>query len=158
MMRKLLLASALAFSSFVYACEDLHINDAFARAVPPGQANSAAFMTLNNHGKHDVRLVSAQSNVSEVTELHTHTEVDGVMQMRQIDEITVPAGGTTELKPGGLHIMLIGLTQPLAEGDQVELTLNFADGSEKQLQVPVQPVMPMMQHGNHQQQQHGHKH
>ena len=145
-MRKLIMVTAIAFSSFVSACEDLHIHDAFARAVPPGQPNSAAFMTLHNHGTKDVRITSASSNVSEVTELHTHTEVDGVMQMRQIDAIEIPAGGMTELKPGGLHVMLIGLTQNLAEGDTVEVTLNFEDGSDRLLEVPVKHVMPMMQH------------
>lgn len=143
-MRKLICASALLFSTLSFACESVHIEEPFARAVPPGQPNSAAFMTLNNHGDQDARIISASSNVSEVTELHTHTEVDGVMQMRQIDAIDIPAGGTTELKPGGLHVMLIGLNQNLAEGDSVELTLSFEDGTEKQLDVPVKHVMPMM--------------
>ncbi|MCD8514256.1 MAG: copper chaperone PCu(A)C [Nitrincola sp.] len=145
-MRKLLLASALVFSSFSFANEAIIIEEPFARAVPPGQPNSAAFMTLKNESSDIVRIISATSNVSEVTELHTHTEVDGVMQMRQIDAIEIPADGMTELKPGGLHVMLIGLTQNLAEGDTVEVTLNFEDGSDRLLEVPVKHVMPMMQH------------
>lgn len=145
-MRKLLLASALVFSSFSFANEAIIIEEPFARAVPPGQPNSAAFMTLKNESSDIVRIISATSNVSEVTELHTHTEVDGVMQMRQIDAIEIPAEGMTELKPGGLHVMLIGLTQNLAEGDTVEVTLNFEDGSNRLLEVPVKHVMPMMQH------------
>lgn len=145
-MRKLLLASALVFSSFSFANEAIIIEEPFARAVPPGQPNSAAFMTLKNESSDIVRIISATSNVSEVTELHTHTEVDGVMQMRQIDAIEIPADGMTQLKPGGLHVMLIGLTQNLAEGDTVEVTLNFEDGSDRLLEVPVKHVMPMMQH------------
>ena len=147
-MRKILLASTLMFSTLSFAHDAITIDEPFARAVPPGQPNSAAFMTLQNSSDETLRILSASSNVSEVTELHTHTEVDGVMQMRQIDAIEIPAGGTTELKPGGLHVMLIGLTQPLAEGDTVEVTLNFEDGSERLLDVPVQRVMPM----NHQHQ------
>lgn len=145
-MRKLFIASALVFSSLTFANESIQIEESFARAVPPGQPNSAAFMTLHNHGKTDLRVISASSNVSNVTELHTHTNVDGVMQMRQIDAIEIPAGGITELKPGGLHVMLIGLTQTLDEGDHVEVTLSFEDGSEKLLEVPVKHVMPMMNH------------
>lgn len=147
-MRKLFLASALVFSSLTLANDAVQIDEPFARAVPPGQPNSAAFMTLHNHGETDARIVSATSNVSNVTELHTHTNVDGVMQMRQINAIEIPAGGVTELKPGGLHVMLIGLTQNLAEGDRVEVTLSFEDGTEKLLEVPVKHVMPMMNHSH----------
>lgn len=143
-MRKLLFVTALVFSSFTLANDAIQIEEPFARAVPPGQPNSAAFMTFHNQGESDASIVFAHSNVSEVTELHTHTDVDGVMQMRQIDAIDIPAGELTELKPGGLHIMLIGLTQNLAEGDHVDLTLTFADGTEKQVMVPVQHVMPVM--------------
>ncbi|WP_151669375.1 copper chaperone PCu(A)C [Nitrincola schmidtii] len=145
-MRKLLLASSLVFSSLAFANDAITIEEPFARAVPPGQPNSAAFMSLHNSSDADVRIISATSNVSNVTELHTHTDVDGVMQMRQIDAIDIPAGGTTELKPGGLHVMLIGLNQNLAEGDSVEVTLNFEDGTERLLEVPVKHVMPMMNH------------
>lgn len=143
-MRRLLLASSLVFSSLAFANDAITVDEPFARAVPPGQPNSAAFMNLHNTSDADVRIISASSNVSNVTELHTHTDVDGVMQMRQIDAIEIPASGSTELKPGGLHVMLIGLNQNLAEGDSVELTLNFEDGTEKQLDVPVKHVMPMM--------------
>jgi copper(I)-binding protein len=142
-MRKLCLASALLFSSFSFAAESIEIHDPYARAVPPGQPNSAAFMQLQNTTQTDLAVIAAQSSVSEVTELHTHTDVDGVMQMRQVDSITVPAGETTELKPGGLHIMLIGLKQPLADGDQIDLTLSFSDGSVTELTLPVRHAMPM---------------
>lgn len=142
-MRKLCLASALLFSSFSFATESIKIHDPYARAVPPGQPNSAAFMQLENTSSIDLALTSALSSVSEVTELHTHTDVDGVMQMRQVESIALPAGETAELKPGGLHIMLIGLKQPLADGDQIDLTLSYSDGSATELTLPVRHVMPM---------------
>lgn len=142
-MRKLCFASALLFSSFSFAAESVSIHDPYARAVPPGQPNSAAFMQLENTTQADLALTAAQSSVSEVAELHTHTDVDGIMQMRQVDSIALPAGETTELKPGGLHIMLIGLKQPLADGDQIDLTLTFSDGSATELTLPVRHVMPM---------------
>ncbi|QEW06075.1 copper chaperone PCu(A)C [Nitrincola iocasae] len=142
-MRKLCLASALLFSSFSFAAESVNIHDPYARAVPPGQPNSAAFMQLENATQTDLAVITAQSSASEVAELHTHTNVDGVMQMRQVDSIALPAGETTELKPGGLHIMLIGLKQPLADGDQIDLTLTFSDGSATEVTVPVRHIMPM---------------
>ncbi|EXJ09838.1 copper chaperone PCu(A)C [Nitrincola nitratireducens] len=153
-MKKLLIACSLFTSASLFACEDLHIVDPYARAMPPGQPNSAAFMTLSNHGKTDVAIVSAQSSVSEVTELHTHTEVDGVMQMRQIAQIDIPAETDVHLEPGGLHVMLIGLKTTLTEGEEIDLTLNLSDGTEKQLSIPVRQVMPMRsaEHG------HGHSH
>ncbi|WP_417581481.1 copper chaperone PCu(A)C [Nitrincola sp.] len=142
-MRKLCFASALLFSSFSFATESVNIHEPYARAVPPGQPNSAAFMQLENTTETDLAVITAQSSVSEVAELHTHTDVDGVMQMRQVESIALPAGETTELKPGGLHIMLIGLKQPLADGDQIDLTLTFSDGSATELTLPVRHVMPM---------------
>lgn len=157
-MRKLFVASALLFSSLTFAGEDVIIENAFARAVPPGQPNSAAFMTLDNHGHHDASLVSASSSVAEVTELHTHTDVDGVMQMRQIDTIEIPAGQQTHLQPGGLHVMLIGLKQNLADGDQIDLTLTFADGSEKALEIPVRHAMPVHSDGHQHSHDHSHSH
>lgn len=113
----------------------------FVRAVPPGQANSAAFMTLKNTTHQAHALVGASSTVSAVAELHTHTNVDGVMQMRRVDKIDLPAGGQAELKPGGLHVMLIDLKKELKVDEQVDLVLKFDNGSEMSISIPVKPVM-----------------
>lgn len=131
-----LLLSAISLSAHAA----VEVENAFIRAIPPGQQNTAAFMTLHNTSAKALTLVSARASVATATELHTHTEQNGVMQMRQVAEIELKAGSKTELKPGGLHIMLLGLTESLAAGDNVELTLKYADGSEQQLAVPVQPV------------------
>jgi periplasmic copper chaperone A len=94
----------------------------------PG-GNSAAYMILKNNGSEDT-LISAESDVAATIELHTVNMVDGVMQMREVEGgIPLPAGGETELKPGGFHVMLIGLQHDLAEGDVVELTLKTASGT-----------------------------
>jgi len=112
----------------------------YVRAVPPGVPNSAAFMTLRNTGSRALTLVGASSPVAQAVELHAHQMNDGVMSMRRIDEIAIAPLGKVVLKPGGLHIMLIGLTRALKPGSPVELTLHFADGSKKKLAAPV--VMP----------------
>lgn len=120
------------------------VENPYARAVPPGQMNSAAFMVVTNNTDQPRAIVAASSSVSEVVELHTHTNVDGVMQMRQIPQIDLPAQQTTELKPGGLHIMLIGLQQDMTEGSSIEVTLKFDDNSTQTISMPVKPVMSKM--------------
>jgi len=85
----------------------------------------AAYMLIANSGGAD-KLISASTNVAKTVELHTVIEENGVMQMRPVEGgIEVPASGNVELKPGGYHVMLIGLTKDLKAGDTVDLTLQF---------------------------------
>jgi copper(I)-binding protein len=130
--------------------ETIEVQDAYVRAVPPGQPNSAAFMRITNHGGDDRALLAAASDQAEVVELHTHRMEDGMMRMRQVEQIELPAGERVTLEPGGLHVMLIGLTETLAPGDQVALTLGFDDGSNQTLSLPVKRIepsaMPMHRH------------
>ncbi|WP_232424102.1 copper chaperone PCu(A)C [Imhoffiella purpurea] len=119
---------------------EIQVTDPYARAVPAGQRNSAAFMVLSNHSGEDRALVAAESPVAETVELHTHVMADGMMQMRRIERIDIPAGGTATLAPGGLHIMLIGLGQPLDPGTDIDLELRFDDGETLDLEVPVRRI------------------
>lgn len=137
--------------------DDVAVNNPFAREVPPGAPASASFMSLKNNSGQAIKITSADSSVAKVVELHTHTNDNGVMRMRQIPFIEIPANGETMLKPGGLHIMLIGPHQPLKKGQNIAVTLNFEDGSKKTVNMPVKSIMGMMkkmQHGNHSQMQH----
>lgn len=94
-----------------------------------GGTNSAVFMVIENTSDTDQRLISAASDVATVVEIHETTMVDGTMRMRPVEGgIVVPANGSVELKPRGLHVMLIGLHQPLNEGDTIALTLTFESG------------------------------
>lgn len=142
MKRLITLVTALTLSASALA--EVNIDQPYARAVPPGQPNSAAFMTLKNNSDTEVSLVSASSSISNVAELHTHTNENGVMKMRQIAEINLKANQQVELKPGGLHIMLIGLKQNLVKGETVDLTLTFSDGSTETLDIHVKDVMSGM--------------
>lgn len=119
-------------------------SDAYVRAVPPGQPNSAAFMQLKNTDSQAHALVKATSDVAKVVELHTHTNEGGVMKMRQVEKIDLPAGKTVALKPGSFHIMLIGLKKPLKVGESVDLNLSFEDGSTLKTFAPVQEVSAPM--------------
>lgn len=128
----------------------VRVGDPHARAVPPGQPNSAVFMSLHNGDGQDHALVGAKSPVAKVVELHTHVMEDGVARMRAVDRIDLPAGQTVELKPGGLHVMLIGLTHQLLPGETVAVSLTYADGSTAEIQAPVRSIQPIpAQHPRH---------
>ncbi|MCK5665218.1 MAG: copper chaperone PCu(A)C, partial [Thiotrichaceae bacterium] len=79
--------------------------------------------------------------ISKVVELHTHTHENGMMMMRQVEKMDIPANGETTLQPGGLHIMLIGLHNELQLDQKVSLTLEFEDGSSKEIEAPVRKIM-----------------
>ncbi|MFN3527013.1 MAG: copper chaperone PCu(A)C, partial [Paracoccus sp. (in: a-proteobacteria)] len=108
------------------AHDGVHVNDAYARSSNP--MTGAVFMALDNHGQIDCTLRAARSDAAERVELHTHLEQDGVMRMREVQEgFPVAAGQTRLLDRGGDHVMMLGLTQPLADGDVVALSLDFGD-------------------------------
>ena len=109
------------------------VSDAWARPSPMMERAGAAYMVLQNNGATEDKLLSVESDVAKTIELHETKEMNGMMQMSPVPNIPVPANGKTELKPGGLHVMLIGLTRELKAGDKVQLTLNF----EKAGKVPV---------------------
>lgn len=144
---------AAAAESDVPTADILNVEAPYARAVPPGQPNSAVFAVLTNTGETPLALVSAESEAAETVELHTHTMADGMMQMRKIERIELPPGERVELKPGGLHVMLIGLAEQLKPGMEVPLTLVVDDGSRVEVTAPVRRIDTSMtghgQHGKH---------
>ena len=136
----LVMLSFYSQSVFAKASDDITAKKPYVRAVPPGQPNSAAFMTFSNSSDTDHAIVSASSDVAAVVELHTHTHKDGMMMMRRVDKIDIPAKGSTTLQPGGLHIMLIKLHDGLKLGQPVKVVLTFADGSSKEITAPVEKI------------------
>lgn len=120
------------------------------RAVPEGQPNSAAFMVIKNNTNQDRSLINARSNISKAVELHTHKKEGGMIRMRRVNEIDIKANSKTVLKPGGLHIMFIGLKHQLNEGDKIELELIFDNRETVKLSVPVKVVKGMMHKKKHQ--------
>jgi copper(I)-binding protein len=146
-MKSFITASILLFSSSLYAASII-VEDPYVRHMPPTQTVTGAFMVFKNTTGSDLAVISAESNVADKVELHTHLHEDGVMKMRQVDKIEVPAGGETVLKPGGLHVMLIGLKQPLDQGQMVEIKFNLDDGSSTQIQAEVKSVMGGMKMAN----------
>ncbi len=137
----------LLLSSVVFAgtaADAITVSDPYIPAMPAEQPNGLAYMGLTNSSDQDIELVGAEGTVAKALELHTHIMKDGMMMMKKIDKIDLPAGKTVMLETGGLHVMLIGLTQELKPDTKVTLTLVFKDGSKKQIEVPVRKTeMPM---------------
>jgi copper(I)-binding protein len=116
---------ASAATPMATSTDTMPMGDASADTMPMG-GTSAAYMTLVNSGSTADRLISASTDVAQTVELHETTMRDNVMQMAPVTGgIEVPANGQAELKPAGLHVMLIGLTRALQPGETVRLTLNF---------------------------------
>ena len=103
--------------------------------APP--VNSAAYLVLTNPLDIADALVAVETEVADTAEIHSVTMDDGVMRMRPVDAVEVPAGGEAVLEPGGYHIMLIGLTGPLTEGDSVDLRLRLRSGAVIDVTAPV---------------------
>lgn len=129
-MKKLLLLSLLMLAGVAQAASPLVVRDAWIRAMPPTAKNSAAYLVIENRGMADDALVGATVDGAEITELHEMVHEGHAMAMRQRSEISVPAGGVVELKPGGLHLMLIGLQRPLAVGETRKVLLRFRTAGE----------------------------
>ena len=105
---------------------DLEVADPWARPSPNVATTAAFFLTLSNSGEEDTTLVSARSDACRVTELHESRMNDGVMSMQQLPEgIPVPASQTVLLQPGGLHVMCIDKTVDFADGEEIDVTLEF---------------------------------
>lgn len=105
---------------------DLTLSGPFSRATLPNAPVAAGFLTITNGGPEDDRLLSASTTVAGETQIHEMVNVDDVMRMRPLpDGLPIPAGATVELAPGGLHLMLMDLRQPLVEGGTVVVTLTF---------------------------------
>ena len=99
--------------------------------------NSAAYFTVENQGGGADRLTGASTPVAARAELHTHTMENGVMSMRQVSHVEIPAGENVRFKPGGLHVMLIGLKQPLKAGENVPVTFTFQKAGRITVEMPV---------------------
>jgi copper(I)-binding protein len=103
--------------------------------APP--VNSAAYLVLANGTDAGDALVSVETEIADTAEIHSVTMDDGVMRMRPVDSLAVPAGGEAVMEPGGYHVMLIGIHRALAEGDTVALHLHLRSGAVIDVTAPV---------------------
>ena len=116
---------------------DIDIGHPYARVTVTGQPTGGGYLSLDNKGRDD-KLVSATAAVAASVELHSMSMEGDVMRMRQVDGIALPTGKKVELKPGGFHIMFVGLKTPLKAGDKFPLKLKFEKAGEVEVIVNVE--------------------
>jgi periplasmic copper chaperone A len=146
-----LIAAVMVVSAFTsqahsFKVGSIDIGHPWARPTAAGQKVGGGYLKLTNTGTAD-RLISVSSEVSDSVELHTMSMEGAVMRMRQVQGIDLPAGQTVELKPGGLHIMFMGLKAPLKEGSKFPVKLKFEKAGEVVVQVKVE--QPKVQGAEH---------
>lgn len=116
---------------------NLEIDTPWARASVGTSRPSAAYVTIRNTGERPDRLIGVRTPVTGHTEVHAMAHEGGVMKMRPAGPLEIPAGGETQLAPGGLHIMLMQLNAPLEEGGTLPLTLIFETAGEVTVEAPI---------------------
>lgn len=139
------LMSLIVLGVYTPALADTHsaltVEKAYAFATSSVQKNGAAFVTFSNTSEQDIAVTAAETPVSERVELHDHIMDGDMMMMREIPQFDVPAQGSLELKPMGKHIMLMGLSQQLIEGESFPITVSFG---EEILSFDIEVVKPGM--------------
>ncbi|HUJ86112.1 MAG TPA: copper chaperone PCu(A)C [Burkholderiales bacterium] len=138
----------LAGAAWAQKKGELEIDHPWARATPPGASVGGGYVTVRNAGDGADRLIGASSPAADHVELHIMAMDNGVMRMRQVPSFKVPAHGQLMLKPGGNHLMFLGLKQPLEPGERVPVKLRFEKAGEVEVQLEVGPMgasapMPM---------------
>ena len=157
-MRTLLTLAAatllIAATSFAFAQNaSIQVEQPWARATPAGASTGAVYLTITNKSHDADRLLSASSDVADKLQFHEMKVVNGIMEMREITGgLPVAANDSVVLKPGGYHVMLIGLKKPLKADETIPLTLDFEKAGKISLTVPVRAMgaghddMPGMGH------------
>lgn len=153
----LILSLVLVLPILTLACEHqasvvppVQASAVWSRAMPPSAPTGAVYLVLrNNTASGDIRLVAASTPLADKVELHTHRHVNGLMHMEQIESVVIPAGQSILFKPGGLHLMMFDLHQPLVAGSQFPLQLKFDDGTQLQVSVDILESNPTTEHQHH---------
>jgi copper(I)-binding protein len=151
--RSFALAAGLALagapaSAQQFKAGDLVIEQPWARATPKGAAVGAGYLTIRNNGASADKLVGGSADFAESVQVHEMSNAGGVMKMRQIDGLDIPARGSVTLKPSGVHLMFQGLKQPLVAGQSVKVTLTFEHAGAAPVEFKVNGVGAMKPAGD----------
>jgi copper(I)-binding protein len=122
---------------------DMVIMGPWARATIGQVRTGAAYLTVVNHGATGDRLLAVSTPVAAEAQLHSNTMDEGVMKMRPLEAVEIPAKGSAVLEPGGFHVMLMGVKAPLEEGDAFPMTLTFETAGSVEVEVHVQGIAAM---------------
>jgi copper(I)-binding protein len=139
MNRRNLVAFALgaALAALPARAGELSVTGAWSRSTPPGAAVGVAYFTLKNDTGRSDRLLRITTPVASKVQVHRTEVLDGIARMREVAVLHVDAGQTVELRPNGMHLMLMGLKQPLVEGKSFEIELLFEVAGPRKIQVAV---------------------
>lgn len=134
----------------LFACRadesgEIEVDDVWGRASPTAATNGAFYMQIANNRREDDALLAVRTAACETVELHeSQMDENGVMRMNPVEggRVPLPAGRIVALRPGGMHVMCIGLNEPFVEGDSVPLTLVFAEAGEMQVEAAIRSEAP----------------
>ena len=154
-------AAVVIYATSLYAADvkagDLQISAAWVRATPKGASVGGGYLTIANAGAAADRLIGGASDASARFEIHEMSMDGGVMRMRALPNgLEIKSGQKIELRPGGNHVMFVGLTRSLEPGQQVKVMLTFEKAGKVEVEFPVQPIGAQNMHGGKGQMQHGH--
>lgn len=156
----LLTAVALPSAAHDYRQGEVSIEHPWSRPTPPGITMGVGYMTIKNAGSSDIVLESLKTPRAARVSIHETLNQDGTMRMRPLKEgITIPAGGSVELKPLSYHLMLEQLSEPLKVGERIPLTLNFDGAPDMEVELSVDSMggnqREKAEHMNHDAMDHG---
>jgi len=140
----LLLSMAMLASTALaqtYQSGKVTIHNPWSRPTPPGTPMGVGYMSITNNGDSDITLVAAETTRARHISIHETTMKDGVMRMQPVKGgLAIPASETVELKPHSYHLMLEQLAQPLAEGENIPVTLDFEGAEDMAIELTVRPL------------------
>lgn len=149
----LMAAAVLASTGFGAVAEGAKVGQVMIGApwarVTLQNRPAAAYMKIHNMGDAPDTIVAASSPLAERVEMHTHTMTDGVMRMRKVEGIELPAKAHTELKPGGLHLMMFGLKKAVKKGEMIPIKITLKDAGEVEIKAMVGDKAGAMDHSEH---------
>jgi copper(I)-binding protein len=119
------------------------VDHPWARATPRGAKTGAVYLTLVNHGGAPDRLLSATTPLADKVQFHSVSEENGVSHMREMKSVEINPGGKITFSPGGMHIMLVGLKQPLKQGQSFSMTFIFEKAGKEDVTVPIAGIGAM---------------
>ncbi len=128
---------------------NITIDQPWSRATPGGAAVGAGYLVVKNTGEGADRLIGGTSPIAESVEVHSMTMEGDMMKMRKLEALEIPAGGSVALKPGGNHIMFLGLKQPIEQGKPFTATLSFEKAGDVEVEFAVEPIGAKAPSGGH---------
>ena len=134
------------------------VEQAYVNAPPPGARVAAGFMVITNHAHHAMTLESVTSDAAARVEVHNTTHENGRMKMNHLKTLEIPSHGSVELKPGGMHLMLLELGEGLMPGDTVSFVLSFKGGAQVSIDAEVRDMRQAAERESSEHADHHHHH